>query len=239
MSLAEEREDKLRGELAAAGDESALRLQLRAYDDRDRLSGEADTVRAAVSTANDEHSAAVAALTVTARRRSGRRRPGGCLPGARGGEGHRPGGQSAGAPACRCPCPVCEQPVARVPAVPADSAVAAATAAGKAARAATKAAQTVVQQRDAAARDLERLLVQARARQEQVEAGWPTWTGSSPARRSRPCCAGSWPSTPGCGARWTRRRRRFGGREAARQARPGGRRRGAAAGGVAGVRRLP
>ncbi|WP_247676169.1 cytochrome P450, partial [Micromonospora sp. M51] len=67
-------------------------------------------------------------------------------------------------------CPVCEQPVAEVPAVPADSAVAAATAAGKAARAATKAAQETVRQRDAAARELERLLVQARARQEQLEA---------------------------------------------------------------------
>ncbi|PYC61239.1 chromosome segregation protein SMC, partial [Micromonospora arborensis] len=58
VSLAEEREEKLRGELAGAGDESAVRLLLRAYDDRDRLSGEADTVRAAVGAANDEHATA-------------------------------------------------------------------------------------------------------------------------------------------------------------------------------------
>ncbi|MGC4833882.1 AAA family ATPase [Micromonospora vinacea] len=171
VSLAEEREDKLRGELAAAGDESALRLQLRAYDDRDRLSGEADTVRAAVRTANDEHAAAVAALAaarVVADRADAE------LEAAF--RAHEEAKATDLAVSLRvhlhagAACPVCEQPVAEVPAVPADSAVAAATAAGKAARAATKAAQATVQERDTAARELERLLVQARARQEQVEA---------------------------------------------------------------------
>ncbi|MDG4779952.1 SMC family ATPase [Micromonospora sp. WMMD961] len=171
VSLAEEREEKLRGELAGTGDESAARLLLRAYDDRDRLSGEADTVRAAVGAANDEHATAVAALTDA---RAAAERADAELEAAF--RAHEEAKATDLAVSLRvhlhagAPCPVCEQPVAQVPAVPADSAVAAATAAGKAARAATKAAQTTVQQRDAAARDLERLLVQARARQEQLDA---------------------------------------------------------------------
>ncbi|MGC4771499.1 AAA family ATPase [Micromonospora sp. DT44] len=171
VSLAEEREEKLRGELAGAGDESALRLQLRAYDDRDRLTGEADTVRAAVRTADEEHTTAAAALAAA---RADAERADAELEAAF--RAHEEAKATDLAVGLRAhlhpggPCPVCEQPVARVPAVPADSAVAAATAAGKAARAATKAAQAAVQQRDAAARDLERLLVQARARQEQVDA---------------------------------------------------------------------
>ncbi|WCN83035.1 AAA family ATPase [Micromonospora sp. LH3U1] len=171
VSLAEEREEKLRGELAGAGDESAVRLLLRAYDDRDRLSGEADTVRATVSAANDEHAAAVVALGTA---RADAERADIELEAAF--RAHEEAKATDLAVSLRvhlhpgAACPVCEQPVAEVPAVPADSAVAAATAAGKAARAATKAAQATVQQRDAAARDLERLLVQARARQEQLEA---------------------------------------------------------------------
>ncbi|MFI5928140.1 AAA family ATPase [Micromonospora sp. NPDC051543] len=171
VSLAEEREEKLRGELAGAGDESALRLQLRAYDDRDRLTGEADTVRAAVRTADEEHTTAVAALA--AARAEAERADAELEAAFRAHEEAKATDLAVGLRAHLHPggpCPVCEQPVARVPAVPADSAVAAATAAGKAARAATKAAQAAVQQRDAAARDLERLLVQARARQEQVDA---------------------------------------------------------------------
>ncbi|WP_435206020.1 AAA family ATPase [Micromonospora sp. bgisy143] len=171
VSLAEEREEKLRGELAGAGDESALRLQLRAYDDRDRLTGEAETVRAAVRAADEEHAAAVAALA--AARADAERADAELEAAFRAHEEAKATDLAVGLRAHLHPgesCPVCEQPVARVPAVPADSAVAAATAAGKAARAATKAAQAVVQQRDAAARELERLLVQARARQEQVDA---------------------------------------------------------------------
>ncbi|WP_410812341.1 AAA family ATPase [Micromonospora sp. 067-2] len=171
VSLAEEREEKLRGELTAAGDESALRLLLRAYDDRDRLTGEAGTVRATVGAANDEHSAAMAALT--AARADAERADVELQAAVRAYEEAKTLDLAVSLRVHLHPgaaCPVCEQPVDEVPAVPADSAVAAATAAGKAARAATEAAQTVVQQRDAAARNLERLLVQARARQEQMDA---------------------------------------------------------------------
>ncbi|MER7332250.1 MULTISPECIES: SMC family ATPase [unclassified Micromonospora] len=171
VSLAEEREEKLRGELAAAGDESALRLLLRAYTDREKLAGEAETVRAAVGTAQGEHAAAVAAL---ARARAAAERAEAELEAAF--RAHEEAKATDQAVALRAhlhdgaTCPVCEQTVARVPAVPADSAVAAATAAGRAARAATKAAQAVVQERDAAARELERVLVRARARQDQLDA---------------------------------------------------------------------
>ncbi|MGW4499939.1 AAA family ATPase [Micromonospora sp. NPDC004336] len=171
VSLAEEREEKLRGELAAAGDESALRLLLRAYTDREKLAGEAETVRAAVTGAQAEHGAAVAAL---AQARAAAERAEAELEAAF--RAHEEAKATDQAVALRAhlragaACPVCEQTVARVPAVPADSAVAAATAAGRAARAATKAAQAVVQERDTAARELERVLVRARARQDQVDA---------------------------------------------------------------------
>ena len=80
VGLAEEREEKLRGELAAAGDESALRLHLKAYADRDRLTAEAATVRAAVDAARDRArrrgggAGGGAARTRSGPRRSWRRR---------------------------------------------------------------------------------------------------------------------------------------------------------------------
>ncbi|SCG71746.1 AAA family ATPase [Micromonospora coxensis] len=171
VALAEEREEKLRGELAAAGDESTLRLLLRAHGDREKLAGEAETVRAAVGAAQAEHDAAVAALAAA---REAAARAEADLEAAF--RAHEEAKATDQAVALRAhlsdggTCPVCEQTVARVPAVPAGSAVAAATAAGKAARAATTRAQALVQERDAAARDLERVLVHARARADQLAA---------------------------------------------------------------------
>ncbi|PZG00949.1 AAA family ATPase [Micromonospora deserti] len=171
VSLAEEREEKLRGELASAGDESALRLLLKAYTDRDGLAGEAESVRATVAAAQAEHAAAAVAL---ADARAAAERAEAELEAAF--RAHEEAKATDQAVALRAhlrdgaTCPVCEQTVDRVPAVPADSAVAAATAAGRAARAATKAAQAVVQERDAAARELERVLLRARARQDQLDA---------------------------------------------------------------------
>ncbi|SCL31383.1 exonuclease SbcC [Micromonospora nigra] len=168
---AEEREEKLRGELASAGDESAARLLLRAYSDRERLAAEAGTVRAAADTAQTEHGVAVAAL---AQARAAAEAAETELAAAF--QVHEEARAADQAVALRThltagePCPVCEQPVARVPAMPADSKVAAAVAAGRTARAAVEAANAVVRERDAAARDLERVLVRARTRQEQVDA---------------------------------------------------------------------
>ncbi|NBE85007.1 AAA family ATPase [Micromonospora rubida] len=169
VALAEEREEKLRGELAGAGDESALRLLLKAHADRDRLAGEVGSVATAVTGAQREHDAAVAALAA-ARAAAGRAEVE--LDAAF--RAHEEAKATDQAVALRAhlvdgaACPVCEQVVPRVPAVPAGSAVARATAAGKAARAATQQAQQAVQERDAAARDLERVLLRARAQHDQL-----------------------------------------------------------------------
>ncbi|MFG2107831.1 AAA family ATPase [Micromonospora chersina] len=171
VGLAEEREEKLRGELAAAGDESALRVQLKAYADRERLAGDAVAVRAAVDAAQAEHDAAAGALAAA---RAEAERAEAELEAAF--RAHEEAKATDQAVALRAhlvdggPCPVCEQPVPRVPAVPKGSAVARALAAGKAARAASEAAKRVVQERDAAARELDRVLLRARAEHDQLGA---------------------------------------------------------------------
>lgn len=171
VALAEEREEKLRGELAAAGDESALRLLLRAYDDRAELAGEAETVRAAVAAAQAGHAAATAELTAA---QAAAEQAEADLAAAF--QAHEQAKATDLAVALRAPlhdgstCPVCEQTVAQVPAIPATSAVPAAVAAGKAARAASEAAKATVAQRDSTVRDRERELVTARVQQEQLDA---------------------------------------------------------------------
>ncbi|GGM27332.1 AAA family ATPase [Micromonospora yangpuensis] len=169
VALAEEREEKLRGELTGAGDESALRLLLKAHTDRDRLTGQVETVAAAVTAAQTEHDAAVAALAQarTAAERAEAELAAAFL-------AHEEAKATDQAVALRAhlvagaACPVCEQQVSRVPAVPAGSAVARATAAGKAARTASEAAKRVLQERDAAARDLDRVLLRARTELDQL-----------------------------------------------------------------------
>ncbi|KKK07352.1 AAA family ATPase [Micromonospora sp. HK10] len=171
VGLAEEREEKLRGELAAAGDESALRLQLRAHTDREKLTGELSTVRAAVDAAQVEHDRAAAAL---AEARAAAERAEVELEAAF--RAHEEAKATDQAVALRAhlvdgaACPVCEQVVARVPAVPRGSAVTRAIAAGKAARAASDAAKRVVQERDTAARELDRLLLRAHTEHDQLQA---------------------------------------------------------------------
>ncbi|WP_422741074.1 AAA family ATPase [Micromonospora sp. WMMD754] len=171
VGLAEEREEKLRGELAAAGDESALRLHLKAYADRDRLTAEAATVRAAVDAARTEHDAAVAALAAA---RADAQRAETELESAF--RAHEEAKAADQAVALRAhlvggaPCPVCEQTVTTVPAVPKGSAVSRAIEAGKAARAASEVAKRVVQDRDTAARDLDRVLLRARTQHDQLGA---------------------------------------------------------------------
>ncbi|SCL32853.1 exonuclease SbcC [Micromonospora pallida] len=169
VALAEEREEKLRGELAGAGDESALRLLLTAHADRDRLTGEVASVAAAVAGAEAEHDAAVAAL---AGARAAAEQAEAELEAAF--RAHEDAKAADQAVALRAHltdgacCPVCEQVVPRVPAVPAGSAVTRAVAAGKAARTASDAAKRRVQECDSAARDLERVLLRARAQHDQL-----------------------------------------------------------------------
>ncbi|BCJ67224.1 AAA family ATPase [Polymorphospora rubra] len=169
VAAAEEREEKLRGELAAAGDEAALRLLLTAHADRDRLAAEAATLTAGLAGAQTEHDAAAAALEAA---RATARRATADLEAAR--LAYQEAQTADRAAALRThltaggPCPVCEQPVPAVPPVPAASAVAAAEAAGHAARKAADRAEKVVAERDRTARDLERTLDRARARHERL-----------------------------------------------------------------------
>ncbi|MFV2104121.1 AAA family ATPase [Micromonospora sp. LOL_024] len=164
VSLAEEREEKLRGELAAAGDESALRMLLRAYADREKLAGQGDAVRAAMETAGVEHEAAVRALigARTAAERAEQEL-------AAAFQAHEEAKATDQAATLRAhlaagdTCPVCEQTVLLVPPMPAGSAVARAVAAGKAARTSSEVARRVVTERDTAARELDRVLLRARA----------------------------------------------------------------------------
>ncbi|WP_341719757.1 SMC family ATPase [Micromonospora sp. FIMYZ51] len=169
--LAEEREEKLRGELAATDDESTLRLLLRAYADREQLAGQAEQVQAVVATAGAEHEAAAGAL---AQARSAADRAEQELAAAF--QAHEEAKTADQAAALRAQladgdaCPVCAQPVARVPAMPAGSAVARAVAAGKAARTASEAAKRLLAERDAAARELDRVLLRARAEHDGLQA---------------------------------------------------------------------
>ncbi|MDG4785901.1 SMC family ATPase [Micromonospora sp. WMMD1102] len=169
VTVAEEREEKLRGELAGAGDPAALRLLQQAHADRLRVADEAATLADALAGADADHAAAVAALDQA---RAQAQRAGAELEAAR--AAYQEAQTADRAAALRAhlhpgaPCPVCTQPVTEIPELPAGSAVAAAKQAGEAARTAADAADRLVGQRDTAARELERTLHQARARHEQL-----------------------------------------------------------------------
>ena len=65
---AEEREEKLRGELADAADAAALHRLLDRHAERDRLAGEAGEVASLVGRAEAEHDAAIGRWTRRPRR---------------------------------------------------------------------------------------------------------------------------------------------------------------------------
>ncbi|WP_329108594.1 SMC family ATPase [Micromonospora sp. NBC_01699] len=171
VTLAEEQEEKVRGELASAGDPTLLRLLLQAHTERDRVAAEADALAAGLTAAATDHTAALAALD---RARVAAERASLELETARG--AYQEAQTADRAAALRghltagAPCPVCEQEVHLVPAVPAGSAVTAAEAAGHAARTAADAATKLFTERDRAARALERDLDRARARHDQLAA---------------------------------------------------------------------
>jgi len=169
VALAEEREEKLRGELAGAGDPAALRLLQQQHAERDRLAGEASALAEAVAEAERQHRAAVTAVEAA---RADAERAAQQLEAAR--TAYQEAQAADRAAALRAhlhpgaTCPVCAQPVTEVPALPAGSAVPAAEAAGRAARAAADTANRVLTERERAARDLERTLDTARARHDQL-----------------------------------------------------------------------
>src|SRR5262249_10482286 len=118
VTTAEEREEKLRGELAAAGDEAALRRLLDGYAERDKLSRDAAGLAGTVAAAQAEHDRAVASLD-EARRRAAQAHT--ALDEAR--DAYQAAQTADAAAALRPhlavgePCPVCEQRVTALPPV--------------------------------------------------------------------------------------------------------------------------
>ncbi|HEX2355499.1 MAG TPA: AAA family ATPase [Micromonosporaceae bacterium] len=169
VQVAEEREEKLRGELAGAGDGAGLSLLLRQHEERDKLVKQLSALAKGVAAAEAEHVAAAAALGTAEFEAAA---ASAALDDAR--RAFQEAQTTDRAAALRAhlavgeECPVCTQAVHEVPPMPAGSAVAAAEAAGQAARAAANAAADVVVQRDRAVRDLDRTLVSARAQHAQL-----------------------------------------------------------------------
>ncbi|SNY49663.1 exonuclease SbcC [Paractinoplanes atraurantiacus] len=167
VRAAEEKEEKVRGELAAAGDAGSLSLMLDRHAELQRLTGQEEWFAGEVSVADVEHKDAVAALELAHSEHLGAAQ---LLEQAR--LDYTEAQRTDRAAALRAHlvagdhCPVCEQTVTTVPAVPEGSAVRAAEAAGKAARAAAEAAEQAWKQRDAVARKLESNLERKRAQYE-------------------------------------------------------------------------
>jgi exonuclease SbcC len=168
---AEELEEKVRGELAAAGDPTSLGLLLDRHAEADRLAAQVDRFATAVAAAETEHAAAATELE---RARAAHRDADEGLEQAR--QVYRDAERADRAAALRMhlapgdDCPVCERPIETLPAVPSGSAVHAAEASGKAARAAAEAAQEAYREREAVARDAERTLDRHRAQHDQAVA---------------------------------------------------------------------
>jgi exonuclease SbcC len=171
VSAAEDTEEKLRGELAAAGDATALRDLLTTHQQRAALVIARDQLGDTVAQAQREHDHAARALD-EARVRA--QRADTALEEAR--EAYTRAQAQDQATALRAhlvagePCPVCTRPVATVPAVPRGSALARAKADGDAARAGAARARKVVTERDATVRELDRALAAARAQADALTA---------------------------------------------------------------------
>jgi exonuclease SbcC len=168
VRAAEEHEEKVRGELAAAGDAGSLGLLLDRHVEFDRLTGQAEWFAGEVSVAEVEYKDAVAAAELARAAHLGAEQ---LLEQARLDYAEAQTVDRAAALRAHLTagheCPVCEQAVTTVPPMPEGSAVQAAERQGKAARAAADVASTAWKQRDAVARELERGLDRKRAQYEQ------------------------------------------------------------------------
>ncbi|MCY1140170.1 SMC family ATPase [Actinoplanes sp. Pm04-4] len=164
---AEEKEEKIRGELAAAGDAGSLNLMLDRHAELEKLIGQADWFAGEVSVAEVEHKDAAASAEIAHSAQVGATQ---LLEQAR--LDYTEAQRIDRAAALRAHlaagdhCPVCEQTVTTVPPVPEESAVRAAETSGKAARAAAEIAEKAWQQKDAIARKLESNLERKRAQHE-------------------------------------------------------------------------
>ncbi|WP_326554569.1 SMC family ATPase [Micromonospora sp. NBC_01813] len=169
VTVAEEREEKIRAELAAAGDPATLRLLVQAHAERDRVAAESAELAPVVASAQTEHEASVAALRTA---RAAAATADAELEQARRAYQEAQTADLAAALrhdlAAGDDCPVCERPVGVVPAVPAGSRVAEAKAAGQVARATADRAQQQVTAAEQAVREVERALDRARVRAEQL-----------------------------------------------------------------------
>jgi exonuclease SbcC len=161
VHAAEEAEEKMRGELTAAGDPGQLRVALDRHTELARLIEQEEWFAGKVSVADVEHRDALAAAELANAQHLGAQQ---LLEQAR--QDYRDAQQRDRATALRGHltaggvCPVCEQTVAVVPEVPRESAVRLAEQAGNVAREEAESAQVRWRERDAIARnaafDLER-----------------------------------------------------------------------------------
>ncbi|HEX5598456.1 MAG TPA: SbcC/MukB-like Walker B domain-containing protein, partial [Micromonosporaceae bacterium] len=169
VTVAEEIEEKVRAELAAAADPAALRLLLEAHAEHDRLTAQAAPLAAALTAAEAEQAAAGAALDAA---RAAAVQADEELEAAR--RAYQEALTADRAAALRTQltvghaCPVCIQPVTTLPPAVPGSAVAAAEAVGQDARRAADAARQRVAEHDRAVRELDRTLARARAQHEQL-----------------------------------------------------------------------
>ncbi|BFU43073.1 hypothetical protein KRMM14A1004_13100 [Krasilnikovia sp. MM14-A1004] len=167
VRAAEELEEKVRGELAAAGESAALRLLLDRHAEFERLTEQADWFAGEVGVAEVEFRDAAAAAELARAAATGAEQ---LLEQAR--AEYSEAQRLDRAVALRAhlspgdDCPVCLRPVEQVPPVPEGSAVQAAEATGRAARAAAEVATTAFRERDAVARKLESGLERKRAQHE-------------------------------------------------------------------------
>ncbi|MEV8512398.1 SMC family ATPase [Dactylosporangium sp. NPDC051484] len=167
---AEEREEKLRGELQAAGDVTALRRLLDRHAERARLATEATAVHDRVASASEEHDRAARSVETARTEAAAAKR---ALEAAFEAYNAAMAVDQAAAlrPQLRAgeACPVCTQTVHDLPDLPHEPAVVAAKAVGELARKRSNAADRTVEERDRTLRDLDRNLATARAHAQQVE----------------------------------------------------------------------
>ncbi len=179
VTAAEEREEKLRGELAAAGDPTALHRLLDGYAERDRMAGQLAELVDGVATAEAEHAKATGALaTATA---AAERAAAAVAEAEHAVEAARTQDRAATLrPHLRAgePCPVCTQIVVTVPAMPEVPALKAANAALAKAQKGAEAAQRTVARHDHAVRALDRTLAAVAARRDQLQARYSTVDGA-------------------------------------------------------------
>jgi DNA repair protein SbcC/Rad50 len=164
---AEEHEEKVRVELAEAGDKAGLARLADTYAERTRLAVRATDLATAVAKARDEHARMERAL---ASARTKADRAAAAFTAAR--DGVEAAQTADRAASLRVhlvagqPCPVCEQPVRAIPTTPAPALTAARAAQAKAEKTA-QAAGRVVDEHDAALREVDRRVAVAAAQHQE------------------------------------------------------------------------